>query len=137
MVNLLENGANVVLLGLMPKTAAIIKALNRDFSITPCLFAERRPFHILPTIKYNFVHCLIPQNKYYSLHSVLDMVSAPHEVRTILVPCTSQFEKYISEYKDYFEIEYIIRNLSQLTEALPSVQLLVKSLPHGGLKYDL
>lgn len=121
MDHLLSDGATVVLLGLAADTTSIIRALNRDCGTAPLLFAEKRPFGFPLFLRYRFVRCLMPQNEYYTLHSVLDMAAPQHEVRTILVPCTSQFEKYVSDNPGIFESEYIIRTRAELCALLPSL----------------
>lgn len=114
MEKLVEGGAGVVLLGLSDQTVPAIRALNREYGTVPTLFAERRPLRWPLWIKYRFVHCRLPGNSYYLLHAVLDMVAAPHDVRTILVPCTSQFQNIMSKNIEIFEKEYIIRGIEQL-----------------------
>lgn len=127
MEHLFDMGARVIILGLSDTTVPLIRALNRDCGICPLLFAARRPFGLFPILRYSFVRCLMPQNNYYSLHSVLDMAALPHEVRTILIPCTSQFEKYVSDESDFFESEYIIRTPDQLNLIFPSLRRIART----------
>lgn len=120
MKQLLESGAAVILLGCAEDTAGIIRALNREYGIAPVLFGERRLRCLLPVLRYRFVRCLMPGNRYYVIHSILDIAAQPHDVRTVLIPCTSQFEKYVATYIDIFENEYILRSRAQLSAALIS-----------------
>lgn len=121
MDHLLGDGATVVLLGLATDTMSIIRALNRDCGNAPLLFSEKRPFGFSMFFRYRFKRCLMPQNEYYTLHSILDIAATSQEVRTVLVPCTSQFEKIISDNPAFFESEYIIRTSDQLCALLPSL----------------
>lgn len=118
MDDLLNGGAGVVLLGRSDRSAAAIRSLNRRYGIVPVVFAEKRIFQ-LPLLRYRFVRCLKPDNKYYVQRSLLDMAAEPHDVRTVLVPFTSQFQKYIVEKLEIFENEYIIREPGQLLPEQP------------------
>lgn len=114
MDDLLNGGAGVVLLGRSGGSALVIRTLNRRYGIVPTLFAEKRIWQLLPLLRYRFVRCLRPNNKYYVQQSLLDMAAEPHDVRTVLMPLTSRFRKYVFEMREIFENEYIIREPEQL-----------------------
>lgn len=115
MTDLLQKHPEVLILGTNDQTIKLIKFINKKFNIIPILFAPIRPTpKILFSTKYVFWRQALPNNNYYTMHTILDISkSMPGECR-ILISCTSHFENIISSERDFFEKEYILCNYKDI-----------------------
>ena len=121
MYDLLNNCQWVVLLGVSNNIKPIIRSLNRDYSISPIVYSNTRPFHKFNIfLKYKFIRQAFPNNNYYTVRSILDISEFTDGHTCLIVPMTSQFNNIVQESKDLFENKYIIIAPSKLIDALPS-----------------
>ena len=117
MQNIFPTNSEVLLLGYDNQTAKIIKILNKKYNITPTLFATNRPGKLFSLfIHYTFWNQELPNNNYYTVHTILDISKSLPSEHRILIPCTSPFQKMAWKYADFFESEYILFDIKDIQE---------------------
>lgn len=121
MLEILKECPQVVLLGNSPYTRGIIKSLNRDYFISPILFASHRPEGCSFFLQYSFLKQQLPDNEYYTLQSILDISNEFGRGNNyILIPLSESLRNFIQTNLEQLESTYIISNQSELIAALPS-----------------
>ena len=124
MVDLLNKCPQSVLLGHTIHTRDIIKALNRDYSISPILFDSHRPEGCGFFLQYSFFKQQLPDNEYYTLQSLLEIPNE-YEYRNnyILVSLSPFFQDIVNSNMERLESIYIVSCYSELIAALPSFKI--------------
>lgn len=129
MIEMLNKCPQVVLLGNSTYTRGIIKSLNRDFFISPILYAPRRPEGCSFFLQYSFLKQLLPDNEYYTLQSILDItVEVEHGNNYILIPLSESLQNFTQNHLEQLESTFIISNQLELIAALPSFKSAERNL---------
>ena len=115
MQNIFSIHSEVLLLGYNDQTVKIIKTLNKKYNTIPILFAPERPTKLSSLfIHYIFWNQELPNNNYYTVHTILDISKSLSSEHRILIPCTSHFQNIARKYADYFENEYILCEIEDI-----------------------
>ena len=118
MQNIFPIHTEVLLLGYNEQTIKIIKTLNKKYNIIPILFATERPTKLSSLfIHYTFWNQELPNNNYYTVHTILDISKSLSSEHRILIPCTSHFQNLAHKYADCFENEYLLYELKDILKS--------------------
>ena len=129
MIEMLNKCPQVVLLGNSIHTRDIIKSLNRDYFLSPILYAPHRPEGCGFFLQYSFFKQQLPDNEYYTLQSLLDIPGEYENSNNyILIPLSESLQNFVQAHMDQIESTYIISNQSELIAALPSFKSAERNL---------